>query len=97
MRLIWLNSAVDDLCRLREFLGQKNMMAANKAANKIIESTNILIQHPNLGKPVSDLPDYRDFAIPFGAKGYVLRYRLSDNKLYIVHIKHYNEVKFLAN
>lgn len=95
--LIWLDSAVNDIVRLREFIAEQNPNAAKKAAQTIKKAVNKLIEFPNIGKPVEDLPDYRDLHIKFGAAGYILRYRIYKNDLYIVHIRHYRELEFLGS
>jgi len=59
-----------------------------------VESTKKLEMHPELGKPIEDLIDYRDLGIRFGAGGYVLRYRIYDETIYIVHIRHYRESEY---
>ncbi len=51
-------------------------------------------ENPAIGKPIEDLPQYRDLFIRFGAAGYVLRYRIHLDSIYIVHIQHYREVDF---
>ncbi len=92
--LIWLDSAVDDIVRLREFIAAHNSKAAKKAAQTIKQAVNKLAELPNIGKPAEDLPDYRDLYIRFGAAGYVLRYRTYQDNIYIVHIRHYRELEF---
>ncbi|MGH7815032.1 MAG: type II toxin-antitoxin system RelE/ParE family toxin [Candidatus Binataceae bacterium] len=77
-RLIWLPEAVADLQRLRRFIQPKNPDAARRAALQILAGVKILEQHPEAGKPVEDPPGFRDLFIPFGARGYVLRYRLEE-------------------
>ena len=94
MQVVWLESAVDDLVRLREFIAKHNPVAAKKAAQKIITAAKTLEEHPELGKPAKDLPLYRDLGIKFGLRGYVLRYRIHENILYVVHLRHYQESGF---
>ncbi len=96
-KIIWLDSAVEDLVRLREFIATNNATAAKKASEIIKKATSTLEKHPNTGKPVSNLPDYRDLYIKFGAAGYVMRYRIYDVNVYIVHIRHYREKDFNLN
>jgi addiction module RelE/StbE family toxin len=93
-QIIWLDSAVDDLVRLRAFVEAKNPKAAKKIAKAIKKATLKLETLPNTGKPVDDLPSYRDLHIPFGAAGYMLRYKIFQSKTYIVYIKHYRECCF---
>jgi plasmid stabilization system protein ParE len=92
--IVWLDSAVNDVVRLREFIAKENPSAAKKAAVAIKEATQYLIETPSMGKPVTDLPQYRDLLIRFGAGGYVIRYRIHAEIIYIIHIRHYREVDF---
>ena len=93
-QVIWLDSAVNDIVRLREFIAANNPKAAKKAAQIIKKAATTLEDLPNTGKPVADLSDYRDLHIRFGAAGYVMRYRVYQDDVYIVHIRHYRESSF---
>ena len=73
MRIEWLDSAILDLQRLREFVLPHNKEAAQRAFRIIRAAVAPLETNPRIGKPVEDLPDYHDLMIPFGASGYVLR------------------------
>lgn len=92
--IVWLESAVNDVVRLREFIANNNPNAARKAASTIKDAALHLIETPSLGKPVKDLLPYRDLLARFGAGGYVLRYRAHLETIYIVHIRHYREIDF---
>ena len=92
--IVWLDSAVNDVVRLREFIAKENPTAAKKAGQAIKEATQRLIEAPSTGKPVKDLPQYRDLLTRFGAGGYVVRYRGYAETIYIVHIRHYREADF---
>ncbi len=93
-KLVWLDSAVNDIVRLRQFIARENLGAAQRAALAIKEAAQRLQEQPAIGRPIKDLPDYRDLLIRFGAAGYVLRYRIHLDTLYIVHIRHYREADF---
>lgn len=92
--LVWLDSAVNDITRLRTFIAKENPYAAKRAAEVIKGAVTHLIEHPLVGKPVKDLPQYRDLLVRFGAGGYVLRYRIHLDTLYVVHVRHYREHAF---
>ena len=94
MKMVWLRSAVKDLERLHEFVLEHNAKSARNLALKIKAAVDHLIDHPELGKPVKDLSNFRDLAILFGAGGYVLRYRLHAETIFIVSIRHYRENDF---
>lgn len=83
--------ATRDLKKIREYLLQFNAEAAQKAAATIIEATNQLLTHPMLGKPLEDIPEYRELIRPFGSGAYTIRYRVDFDKIIIVGIKHSKE------
>lgn len=92
--IIWLDSAVNDVVRLKQFIAKENPDAAKKAAQAIKSATQQLIETPSIGKPVTDLPQYRDLFTRFGAGGYIIRYRIHMETIYISHIRHYREIDF---
>jgi len=92
--IVWLPDAVTDLHRLREFIRQENPQAAQRAANRIKEATQILKLNPEAGRPVEEAMPFRDLIIPFGGGNYVLRYRKDGQRLIIVRIRHSREVGF---
>ena len=94
MRVEWLPPAIHDLQRLRDFILPHNKDAARRAVQVIKRAVYLLSANPGLGKPVEDLPDYHDIVIPFGAAGYVLRYRIQDNIIFIVAVRHAKEAGF---
>jgi len=65
-----------------------------EAAQLLKKSALLLAATPDIGKPVPDLPDYRDLTIRFGAAGYVMRYKIYQDDVYIVHLRRYRELKF---
>ena len=83
--------ATRDLKKIREYLLQFNAEAAQKAAATIIEATNQLQSHPQLGKPLEDIPEYRELIRPFGAGSYTIRYRIDFDKIIILGLKHSKE------
>lgn len=92
--LVWLDSAVNDLVRLRSFLAKENSTAAVRVAKAIKDAAQWLIEYPAAGKPVKDLSPYRDLSVRFGVGGYVLRYRIHSESIYVVHVRHYREEGF---
>ncbi len=92
--LVWLDSAVTDVVRLKDFIAKENPAAAKRAAEAIKEAAQQLMENAFIGKPVTNLFDYRDLFIRFGAAGYILRYRVHAENIYVVHIRHYRELNF---
>jgi plasmid stabilization system protein ParE len=90
-QIIISTKATRDLKKIRDYLLQFNAEAAQKAATTIIEATNQLLTHPMLGKPLEDIPEYRELITPFGSGAYTIRYRMDFDKIIIVGIKHSKE------
>ena len=62
---------------------------AKRAASSILNGSNLLKTSPNIGKPMPDKGDRREFFIAFGAGAYVIRNKLEDeNTLIIIRIWH---------
>ena len=93
-KIVWLDTAVQDVARLKEFIAKENSSAAKEAAEAIKNAARRLMETPLMGKPVKDLPQFRDLLTRFGAGGYVLRYRIHVETIYIIHIRHYREMDF---
>ena len=94
MKIEWLPGAISDLERLREFIFPRNKEAANRAVTVIKNSIKTLSRYEYVGKPAEDVQGYYDMVIPFGASGYVLRYRVEADTVFIVAIKHGKEAGF---
>ena len=94
MRIEWLEPAIFDLQRLREFILPHNKEAALRAVRLIRTAVTPIASNPRIGKPVEDLLDYHDIFIPFGASGYVLRYRIEGDIAFIIAVKHCREAGF---
>ena len=94
MTIEWLPGAIIDLQRLREFLLPLNSEAARKAVVAIQGAAKLLAIRNYMGIPVEDMPDYHDVIIPFGSAGYLLRYRIEGDKIFIVALKQTKVVGF---
>lgn len=91
-QVILAPAAVRDLQRLRDFLNQKNPDAARRAAEAIRRAIRLIADQPLLGRLIDDLPpEFREWIIEFGDSGYVLRYRLGDERITILTIRHQKE------
>ena len=94
-RLIWSPSALLDVQRLYRFLAPKNSEAAKRAVQAIRQGVKVLEQQRGLGRPVEDTDDeFRDWIIDFGDSGYVARYRVDQQSITILAVRHQKEVGF---
>jgi plasmid stabilization system protein ParE len=96
MKIEWLPGAVFDLQRLREFILPHNADAARRAVSVTRKAVSMLHTNMFIGKPVEDMPDFRDMVIPFGSSGYLLRYRIEIDTVLIVAVKHGKEAGFFS-
>ena len=94
-RLIWTPSALLDVQRLYRFLVVKNPDAARRAVKAIRQGVKVLEQQPRVGRPVEEMDnEYRDWIIDFGDSGYVARYRVGPQFVYVLAVRHQKEVGF---
>jgi plasmid stabilization system protein ParE len=85
--LKWSPAAQRDIVRLREFIEPHHPEAARRAAESLKKAAKILMTHPDIGKRLESRDD-RELFIPFGQRGYVLRYRLDGDDIVILKIWH---------
>lgn len=94
-RVVFAPAALQDLERLRAFLRPKSPSAAKRAGEAIIQGVQDLSIHPRMGRMIEDLPEqYRDWLIDFGDSGYVTRYRVDDDVVTILAVRHQKEAGF---
>jgi len=93
--LIWSPSALLDVQRLYHFLAPKNPDAAKRAVKAIRQGVNVLEQQPGIGRPIEDMDnEFRDWIIDVGDSGYVARYRVGQNSVTVLAVRHQKEVGF---
>jgi addiction module RelE/StbE family toxin len=90
-------AALRDLTKLREFLRSKNITAAKRAAQTIIQAIKILEEFPYLGRPLESLAEgYRELPIDFGDSGYLALYHYEGDIVTILAIRHQKESGYLS-
>jgi len=90
-QLIWEYGAVEDLTKIRKFIEPHNTKAAFNAAQRILQAAELLLENPYLGRPLEDMPEFHELIIPFGQRGYVMRYRVDQQTIIILRIWHARE------
>jgi plasmid stabilization system protein ParE len=94
-RLIWSQPALLDVQRLYRFLAPKNLDAAKRAVRAVRQAVKVLEQQPGVGRPIEDMPDeFREWIIDFGDSGYVARYRIAQDAVTILAVRHQKEIGF---
>jgi plasmid stabilization system protein ParE len=89
------DEAIEDIDRLYNFLVEKSPAAASKAILSIQSTLPLIEQMAHAGRPVSGADtEVRDWLAPFGAAAYVLRYRVDDDVIVVLRIRHSLEAGF---
>ena len=86
--LRWLPDALDDLKRLHAFIEPHSPTASTRAVNTLIEAAESLQEFPEKGRPWNLEMNFRELSVRFGARGYVIRYRLFEDQVIIVRVWH---------
>jgi len=90
MKLLFSVAALNDLVRLRDFIAKHNIEAAQRVAQRLRGAIQGLVDTPQIGRPVADMPgEIRELI--FGK--YVVRYEIRQHLLYILRIWHGKEVR----
>ena len=85
MRLQFSRAALHDLVRLRDFINQHNLEAAQRVSKRLRGAINGLVDIPKIGRPVEDMPgEIRELI--FGR--YVIRHEIRGDDLYVLRVWH---------
>ena len=91
MILAWSEEALADLDRFAEFLEERLPALASTVARMIIEATDVLIEHPNLGRPIAGRPEYRQLVMQVARTSYVFHYRVESDLIVVLRVFHPRE------
>ena len=94
-RLRWSQPALRDVARLHDFLAPKNPAAAKRAINAIRQGIKALGKHPEIGRPVEEMPpEFREWVIEFGQGAYVALYHYDRKEVVILAVRHGREAGY---
>jgi plasmid stabilization system protein ParE len=94
-RLKWSQPALLDVVRLHEFLVLKSPDAAKRAIKTIRQGVKALTKHPEIGRPVEELPpEFREWVIEFGHGAYVALYHYDGEHIVILAVRHGREAGY---
>src|SRR5258708_26629734 len=96
-QVVYSRNAISDLDRLHRFLAGKNPEAAARAINTILDRLTTLSRFPRLGPADPERPDICELFMPFGVAGYVARYRVLDETVVILAVRHRREAGYSAS
>lgn len=95
-QVVVTESAAQGLERCRQFLAVKAPEAARRAGQAIAQQFLLLETAPDMGRPLPDMPELREWVIAFGDSGYVALYRHepADDRVYVLAFRHQKEAGY---
>lgn len=87
LRLEFTQRAVQDINRLREFIKNKNPQAASRMGKKLHLTLSRLMEQPQLGWALNELPGLREWV----TGNYIARYAIFEEHIVIIRIWHTKE------
>jgi plasmid stabilization system protein ParE len=94
-RLRWSQSALLDVALLHNFLSPKSPEAAKRAVKAIRQGVKALGKHPEVGRPVEELPpEFREWVIEFGSGAYIALYHYDGKEVVILAVRHGREAGY---
>jgi plasmid stabilization system protein ParE len=77
------------------FLVPKSRDAARRAVKAIRQGVKALARHPEIGRPVKELPlEFREWVIDFGHGAYVALYHYDGKQIVILAVRHGREAGY---
>ena len=93
--LKWSADARRNLVRLHAFLAANSLEAARRAIAAIRQGVKALSAHPEIGRPVEELPlEFREWIVEFGSGAYVVRYHYDGSEVLFLAVRHGREVGY---
>ena len=84
-----------DVARLHAFLAPKSRDAAQRAVKTTRQGVKALGKHPEIGRPVEELPpEFREWVIEFGHGAYLALYRYDGKEVVILAVRHGREAGY---
>lgn len=94
-RLKWSQSALRDVARLHDFLAPKSRDAARRAVKAIRQGVKALGKHPEIGRPIDELPvEFREWVIEFEHGVYLALYHYDGKQVVILAVRHGREAGY---
>jgi toxin ParE1/3/4 len=85
VKIRWLEDSIKDLIALRQYIAQENPTAARRVAKRIMQSVNLLLDQPGIGK-AGRVPNSRELVVP--GTPFLVPYRIKNNTIEILRVLH---------
>jgi toxin ParE1/3/4 len=83
MRIVWSQTAISNLVKIRTYIEQDKPAAARRLAERILDSVELLAEHPHLGRAGRE-PETRELVV--AGTPYIIVYRIYRGRLAILAI-----------
>ena len=95
-RVVASEGTARGLERCRKFLADNNPQASRRAGQIIDRHIALPVTTPEVGRPLSELPEIRELIIGFGDSGYVVLYRHEpqNDSVYVLAFRHQKEAGY---
>lgn len=91
MTVEWSDHALADLNRFALFLRDRHPSLAKRVASEIIAKSQVLADHPRLGRPILGREEYRQVVLQVLNARYVFQYRYDGERLVVLRVFHGRE------
>jgi plasmid stabilization system protein ParE len=91
VKIEWSAGAVADLDRFADFLQSRFPTMARIVGREIVQKVDLLVQRPELGRPLSGHRDRRQIVVRVLNASYIVEYRLLADRLMILRVFHGRE------
>lgn len=85
MKVVWTETALNDLQELREYIRSDKPSAAASVAKRILDTVEIISLQPSIGRP-GRVPDTREMAV--SKTPFLIPYSIIEDQLIILRILH---------
>jgi plasmid stabilization system protein ParE len=93
MKVEWSAAALADLDRFADFLQDRFPKMAKAVGREIVQKSDLLIGHPELGRPLPRRPDLRQLVLRVLNASYVIHYRVMPDRLVVLRVFHGREAR----
>lgn len=90
MNVFWSSQARKDLRAIRSYIAKDSAFYADRMAARIIERTDVLALHPQVGHPVHEAPDLDVREVHVAS--YRIIYRVLFDEVEIVTLVHFSQL-----
>ncbi len=85
MIIMWLDDAVQDLRSLHQYITSENPSAANRVAKHILNTVNLLIEQPSMGRK-GRVHNTRELVV--SSTPFIIPYRVKNKTIEILRVFH---------